>query len=156
MRYSVFVGIDSIPIYSTFLWRTGDALSSSFLMKHYIDRCSLWPSSLFLSEFILSYPEIFSNKFNFEVHKIVSFASWFSLHSTLPFEIRSLSWWNTRYLYDVIIRYNHVLQFPNLILEIGGFLVCAWSSYAIRRLLFSVFLLDNWLSCECYGFLVNW
>ncbi|XP_020113617.1 putative uncharacterized protein DDB_G0277003 isoform X1 [Ananas comosus] len=29
--------------------------------------CSLWPSSLFLSEFILSYPEIFSNKFNFEV-----------------------------------------------------------------------------------------
>ncbi|XP_072954432.1 uncharacterized protein [Typha angustifolia] len=29
--------------------------------------CSLWPSSLFLSEFILSYPKIFSNKFCFEV-----------------------------------------------------------------------------------------
>ncbi|PUZ63978.1 hypothetical protein GQ55_3G108500 [Panicum hallii var. hallii] len=29
--------------------------------------CSLWPSSLFLSEFILSYPEIFSTKCCFEV-----------------------------------------------------------------------------------------
>ncbi|KAJ4797699.1 Protein-lysine N-methyltransferase EEF2KMT [Rhynchospora pubera] len=29
--------------------------------------CSLWPSSLFLSEFILSYPEIFGNKSCFEV-----------------------------------------------------------------------------------------
>eukprot|EP00268_Persea_americana_P038923 TRINITY_DN3856_c0_g1_i5.p1 TRINITY_DN3856_c0_g1~~TRINITY_DN3856_c0_g1_i5.p1 ORF type:complete len:204 (-),score=38.20 TRINITY_DN3856_c0_g1_i5:768-1331(-) len=29
--------------------------------------CSIWPSSLFLSEFILSYPEIFSNKSCFEV-----------------------------------------------------------------------------------------
>ncbi|KAI5658950.1 hypothetical protein M9H77_27743 [Catharanthus roseus] len=29
--------------------------------------CSIWPSSLFLSEFILSFPEIFSNKFCFEV-----------------------------------------------------------------------------------------
>ncbi|KAJ3704417.1 hypothetical protein LUZ61_008122 [Rhynchospora tenuis] len=29
--------------------------------------CSLWPSSLFLSEFILSYPEIFTNKSCFEV-----------------------------------------------------------------------------------------
>ncbi|XP_058076422.1 branched-chain-amino-acid aminotransferase-like protein 1 [Magnolia sinica] len=29
--------------------------------------CSIWPSSLFLSEFILSYPEIFSDKFCFEV-----------------------------------------------------------------------------------------
>lgn len=30
-------------------------------------RCSIWPSSLYLSEFILSFPEIFSNKFCFEV-----------------------------------------------------------------------------------------
>jgi len=29
--------------------------------------CSLWPSSLFLSEFILSYPEIFSTKCCFEL-----------------------------------------------------------------------------------------
>ncbi|KAL2514741.1 S-adenosyl-L-methionine-dependent methyltransferase superfamily protein [Forsythia ovata] len=29
--------------------------------------CSIWPSSLFLSEFILSFPEIFSNKCCFEV-----------------------------------------------------------------------------------------
>ncbi|KAJ8622609.1 hypothetical protein MRB53_031138 [Persea americana] len=29
--------------------------------------CSIWPSSLFLSEYILSYPEIFSNKSCFEV-----------------------------------------------------------------------------------------
>ncbi|XP_038714833.1 putative uncharacterized protein DDB_G0277003 [Tripterygium wilfordii] len=29
--------------------------------------CSIWPSSLFLSEFILSFPEIFSNKSCFEV-----------------------------------------------------------------------------------------
>ncbi|OVA04428.1 Nicotinamide N-methyltransferase-like [Macleaya cordata] len=29
--------------------------------------CSIWPSSLFLSEFILSYPDIFSNKSCFEV-----------------------------------------------------------------------------------------
>ncbi|RVX18737.1 hypothetical protein CK203_007037 [Vitis vinifera] len=29
--------------------------------------CSIWPSSLFLSEFILSHPEIFSNKSCFEV-----------------------------------------------------------------------------------------
>lgn len=29
--------------------------------------CSIWPSSLFLSEFILSFPEIFSNKLCFEV-----------------------------------------------------------------------------------------
>lgn len=30
-------------------------------------RCALWPSSLFLSEFILSYPKIFSSKCCFEV-----------------------------------------------------------------------------------------
>nr|DAD19369.1 TPA_asm: hypothetical protein HUJ06_020832 [Nelumbo nucifera] len=30
-------------------------------------RCAIWPSSLFLSEFILSYPEIFSSKSCFEV-----------------------------------------------------------------------------------------
>lgn len=30
-------------------------------------RCSIWPSSLFLSEFILSFPEIFANKCCFEV-----------------------------------------------------------------------------------------
>ncbi|KAL5566142.1 hypothetical protein UlMin_029306 [Ulmus minor] len=29
--------------------------------------CSLWPSSLYLSEFILSFPELFSNKLCFEV-----------------------------------------------------------------------------------------
>lgn len=29
--------------------------------------CTLWPSSLFLSEFILSYPKLFSDKYCFEV-----------------------------------------------------------------------------------------
>ncbi|KAK9086653.1 hypothetical protein Syun_029047 [Stephania yunnanensis] len=32
---------------------------------------AVWPSSLFLSEFILTYPEIFSNKYCFEVRKLM-------------------------------------------------------------------------------------
>ncbi|KAG2624539.1 hypothetical protein PVAP13_3KG141500 [Panicum virgatum] len=42
-------------------------LSCSSSMLEGDTGCSLWPSSLFLSEFILSYPEIFSTKCCFEV-----------------------------------------------------------------------------------------
>lgn len=38
-------------------------------------RCSIWPSSLFLSEFILSFPDLFADKSCFEV----SLSSWSSL-----------------------------------------------------------------------------
>jgi len=42
-------------------------LSCSSSMLEGDTGCSLWPSSLFLSEFILSYPEIFSTKCCFEL-----------------------------------------------------------------------------------------
>lgn len=64
--------------YSIFNW-----ILLETLVPHYnfwwvgFCRCSVWPSSLLLSEFILSCPEIFSNKSCFEVSYLLHYQlSW--------------------------------------------------------------------------------
>ncbi|RZC52402.1 hypothetical protein C5167_020827 [Papaver somniferum] len=42
-------------------------LATRLFVGHSTCRCSIWPSSLFLSEFVLSHPDVFSNKSCFEV-----------------------------------------------------------------------------------------
>ena len=61
-----------------FLWLPQIHLDArvSFYIAHRVScllsRCSIWPSSLFLSEFVLSYPELFTDRSCFEV----SLTSW--------------------------------------------------------------------------------
>lgn len=45
----------------------GTCIKLLMLVLVWLCRCSIWPSSLFLSELILSHPELFSNKSCFEV-----------------------------------------------------------------------------------------
>ena len=45
----------------------GTCIKFLMLVLVWLCRCSVWPSSLFLSELILSHPELFSNKSCFEV-----------------------------------------------------------------------------------------
>jgi hypothetical protein len=59
---------------------------------HHLHRCSVWPSSLYLSEFVLSFPDIFSNKSCFEVTCSIISLSYFryEMLSTLPYSL--ISW----------------------------------------------------------------
>ncbi|XP_042408974.1 protein-lysine N-methyltransferase EEF2KMT-like isoform X2 [Zingiber officinale] len=55
--------------------------------------CALWPSSLFLSEFILSFQEIFSNRFCFEIGSGVGLVGITLLHAgASKVECRHLPW----------------------------------------------------------------
>lgn len=73
-----------LPIYGWKFWLLNffkDSSCTTILMLGFV-RCALWPSSLFLSEFILSYQEVFSKKFCFEVIIILNFLfqCWLKIH----------------------------------------------------------------------------